>query len=610
MSVQALDDETIGVYFDIEPTYKLYQSRFKFWVDEGQVDFANVTFPEARVEFDDMHFKTMPVYRDSLLFTLPVTQADPATPISSFLIEFQGCADAGLCYAPEQVTIPLSFDNGLTAHGPFAVNDLAPKFAKHIAQQYKEPASNPSASPTTSSTINSESNHAEKVKGEESVFALSDKGLANYLANTSWSEAVVLAFAFGLFLSFTPCVLPMVPILLSILAGQEALKDADNKNAKSQGFKMALAYVAGMSIVYTALGLGAAMAGASLAALLQTPWVLGGFALVLAILSLSMFDVFTLQMPAGIQSRLQGRMGSLSGGKFGHVFIMGMFSALVVGPCIAAPLAGVLLFIAQSGDLLLGGSALFALAWGSGAILLLVGATSGALMPRAGMWMVSIKYGFGLLLLGTAWWMVQSVVPSTVHALGWAALGIWAGIMFKVFAWNTAAHPLLQLAKALGVILVLWCVFIVASVASGQRVQLFAPLATLSLGSGSAIEAQAPALPFTPITSLQGLYSAIEQSEKPVMIDFYADWCTSCIEMETFTFSDPSVYALMERMTLLQVDVTQTSPDTKALLQEFDLFGPPGILFFDEHATLLPERVIGFAAAPEFAKTLQSVLGN
>lgn len=261
------------------------------------------------------------------------------------------------------------------------------------------------------------------------AFTLSDTGLAGFLSEASWVEMMALAFVLGLLLSFTPCVLPMVPILLSIIAGQ-GVKQTDSR---WRGLSLAAAYVLGMSIVYTALGVAAGLAGASLAVWLQTPWVLSLFAMVLALLALSMFDVYHLQIPAKMQSSLQGRLSKLPAGRYGGVFLMGMLSALIVGPCVVAPLAGVLLFISQTGDVVLGGASLFALAWGSGTLLLVVGASSGALLPKAGGWMNGIKHGFGILLLATAWWMVNSVVATWVLMLGWAVLAIWSAVLLGAF---------------------------------------------------------------------------------------------------------------------------------------------------------------------------------
>src|SRR5690606_11543069 len=275
-------------------------------------------------------------------------------------------------------------------------------------------------------------------------------------------------------LTFTPCVLPMVPILLAVLAG-------DTKGASGitrwRGFSLAAMFVLGMSVVYTALGVAAGLVGASLAVWLQTPWVLSLFALALAVLALAMFDVFTVQMPSGVQSSLNGLMNRLPGGRYGGVFLMGMVSALIVGPCVAAPLAGVLLFISQTGDVVLGGSALFAMAWGQGLLLLILGASSGALLPKAGPWMEGVKRVFGMLLLATAWWMVNPVLPAWLAIVGWALLALCAAVLMGAFAsWahtdgqvSSARQLAIAVWRTLGLMLALGAVLQMVGLAAGGR---------------------------------------------------------------------------------------------------------------------------------------------
>ena len=416
---------------------------------------------------------------------------------------------------------------------------------------------------------------------------------------------VGLCFVLGLLLSFTPCVLPMVPILLATIAGQTS-----TANSRWRGLSLALVYVLGVSIVYTLLGVAAGLLGAGLATWLQNPWVLGVFAVLLALLGLSMLDIFTLQAPGSLQSYLTQRMNRLPGGRYGGVFLMGMLSALVVGPCVAAPLAGVLLFISQTGDVVLGGSALFALAWGSGVLLLVVGAGSGALLPRAGAWMNQVKAVFGVLLMATAWWMVAPFMADTVVVLGWALLVCWLAVLLGAFrAWSSDAGPLVALGKAIGVLLALWAALMMVSVGLGTPSTL-QPLRGLGVSAAPGTAQLAVAGPaFQRITSVQELDERLAQATRPLMLDFYADWCVSCIEMERFTFPDPTVAQRMQQFELLQVDVTANNAEDRALLQRFKLFGPPGIMFFDAQGQYLPQhRVIGFKNAEQFAAKLNTVL--
>lgn len=375
-------------------------------------------------------------------------------------------------------------------------------------------------------------------------------------------------------------------------------------------------------MVYTVLGVAAGLAGASLAAWLQTPLVLSIFAVLLAALALSMFDVFTLQAPVGVQSALNDKMSKIPGGRFGGAFLMGMLSALIVGPCVAAPLAGVLLFISQTGDVVLGGSALFAMAWGQGLLLLMLGASSGALLPKAGPWMEGVKRVFGMLLLATAWWMVNPILPAWLAIVGWALLALCAAVLMGTFAsWahtdgqvSSARQLAIAVWRTLGLMLALGAVLQMVGLAAGGR-DVLRPLAPFA-SSGSAVVAGGPAAPtqktqFIQVRSVEELDALLASASKPVMLDFYADWCVSCIEMERFTFSDPAVAAQMGQMTLVQADVTKNTAQDQALLRRFKLFGPPGIMFFDSNGRQLENRrVIGFKNARDFGAVLQKVLAG
>jgi len=426
---------------------------------------------------------------------------------------------------------------------------------------------------------------------------------------------------FGVLLTFTPCVLPMVPIVLAVVAG-----DAKRTGRPSRGRGLALAasYVLGMSLVYTALGVAAGLVGAGLAAWLQTPWVLSVFAVLLAVLALAMFDVYTFQVPTRFQAGLSQRASRIPGGSWGGAFLMGMISALIVGPCVAAPLAGVLLFISQTGDVVLGGSALFAMAWGQGLLLLVLGATSGALIPRAGPWMEGVKQFFGLLLLATAWWMVQPVVPAWLGMLGWAFLALCAAVMLRPFSaqGRDPAQPLTSagalwrsVLRVAGLMLAAWSVLLLVGLAGGSR-DLFQPLAPFKTPAQSASATNiAPGTPgtavvpvFTQVESVAQLDQLVAQADKPVLLDFYADWCVSCIEMERFTFTDPQVAQRMQKFVLVQADVTDNTAEHRELLKRFQLFGPPGIIFFERDGQQMQERVIGFQNTTRFASVLDRVL--
>src|SRR5699024_5903669 len=292
-------------------------------------------------------------------------------------------------------------------------------------------------------------------------------------------------------------------------------------------------------------------------------------------------------------------------------FLMGMISALIVGPCVAAPLAGVLLFISQTGDVVLGGSALFAMAWGQGLLLLLVGASSGVLMPKAGPWMEGIERLFGILLLATACWMVSITLPGWLVLLGWALLAIWSAVLLGLHQPMVAGASVgAALRKAIAWLLMLWGILLIVGLAAGSRdiSQPLQPFTAVGMASGSAT-AGANELSFSQASSLDELDAVLASTDRPVMLDFYADWCVSCIQMEKLTYSDPEVASRMGKMQLVQADVTENSPEHRALLKRFNLFGPPGIIFFDERGGLIEDvRVVGFQHASQFARTLDRVL--
>jgi thiol:disulfide interchange protein DsbD len=399
----------------------------------------------------------------------------------------------------------------------------------------------------------------------------------------------------------------MIPILSSIVLGGAA----QAKPSRGRGLALAATYVLGMSVVYTALGVAAGLSGAGLAAWLQTPWILTLFAILLAVLALAMFDAFTFQMPAGIQGWLSQRSARIPGGRYTGALVMGALSALIVGPCVAAPLAGALLYISQTGDVVLGGSALFAMAWGMGVPLLIVGASSGALLPKAGPWMDGVKRLFGMLLLATAWWMLIPVVPTWVQMTGWAFLAVVAAVMLRAFdALPDGAGAARMFGKGVGLLLALAAAAWLIGAASGGR-DVLQPLSHLAARGDAPVGAAASSgeVHFTRVRNNAELDALLAQSRQPVMLDFYADWCVSCREMERFTFTDPGVAQRMSGMLLVQADVTANNADDRALLKRFRLFGPPGIMFFEPGGKELPEaRVVGFQDAKRFTESLDKVL--
>jgi thiol:disulfide interchange protein DsbD len=485
----------------------------------------------------------------------------------------QGCADVGVCYVPHEQQAKL---------------DLA-------AASTAAPASGLFGLPSRSG-IDTPS------PGFGAGLALGgDDGAVARLFHGELWLLILTFFGAGLLLSFTPCVLPMVPILSGMIVGQGA------HLTRVRGLMLSAAYVLGMAITYAAAGVLAGLSGAMLSAALQSPWVLGSFALVFVILAGSMLGFYEIQLPSALQTRLTLATNRLHGGHYAGVFGMGALSALIVGPCVAAPLAGALLYISQSGDVVLGGSALFAMALGMGVPLLVVGASAGALLPKAGPWMERVRRFFGVLLLGVAIYLVSPLMSPAVEMFAWAALLIVTAIFLRAIdPLPATAHGFDRFAKGLGVMALVAGIALMIGALSGSR-DVLRPLG--AFGMDRAGGERAP-VEFTRINSAAELDRAvIAAAGKPLMLDFYADWCVTCKEMERYTFSDARVRQRLEAMVTLQADVTANSAEHQALLRRFSLFGPPGIVFFDRNGREIDGlRVIGFQPADRFAAVLDRAL--
>ncbi|HTD90734.1 MAG TPA: protein-disulfide reductase DsbD, partial [Burkholderiales bacterium] len=414
---------------------------------------------------------------------------------------------------------------------------------------------------------------------------------------------IVSFFGFGLLFSFTFCVLSMIPILSGIIVGR------GEPVTPMHGFVLSLAYVLGMAITYALAGVAAGLSGAMLSAAMQNPWVLGSFAVVFVMLAMSMFGFYELQLPAGLQTRLTETSNRLPGGRFMCDFVMGVLSALIMGPCVAAPLAGALLYISQSRDAVLGGVALFAMALGMGVPLLAVGASAGTLLPKAGPWMDTVKRFFGALLIAVAIYLVSPLVPLAAQMVAWAGLLIVSAIYLRVIdPLPQHAHGFQRFSKGIGVIALLAGAAYMVGALSGAK-DILRPLSGLMAAPGGTDSAATEPM-FRRVASGAELDAAIKSAAgKPVLLDFYADWCVSCKEMERFTFTDTQVQQRLAGMVKVQADVTANNAEHQALLKRFRLFGPPGIIFFDKKGNEINGlRVIGFQDAKKFATVLDEVL--
>ena len=520
----------VEVQFAIADRYYMYRDKFRFSAEGNpSVRLGTPELPRGTPHKDEFFGETE-TYRRQVTIRIPA-QGEGRFDLK---VVSQGCADAGVCYVPMDSQASLRL-----VAGNFASSTPEPRW---------------------------------------SIFA-SDMDIAQLFQGNA---ALVLAsfFGFGLLLSLTPCVLPMIPILGGIIAGEGARLN------KARALALSGTYVLSMALTYALAGVAAAYVGSLIAAYLQNVWVLGAFAAVFVLLALSMFGVYELRLPDAVQQRLHTAHGRLQGGRLAPVAAMGVLSAIIVSPCVSAPLAGALLEISRSGDMVLGGSALFAMALGMGVPLMAVGFSEGALLPRAGAWMVAVKKFFGLMLLAVAVWILSPVLPPLASMLAWSLLALGVAALLRR-SWIAAAFPIVV------------AVALLVGALAGSRDPL-RPLAVFTAGTPHA----AP-VAWTRVASLADLQTRLQAPGKTVMLDFYADWCVSCKEMETFTFSDPKVRAQLERMLLLQVDVTANNEDDKALLKRFSLFGPPGIIFFDPDGREIKGlRVIGYQNAERFLKTL------
>ena len=578
MTVQVADARSVEVTFAIAPGYYLYRDQFKF--NAVGATLAAAVAPAGKVKFDETFQKNVETYRDSVRIVVPVQQA-----ASNFrlLVTSQGCAEKGLCYPPAQhgVEVRLAAFGGDASAGAVALVDPPISSDAELAG-VTSPAE---PSPTSVSTT---------------LRPGAGDGLDGALRRGHFWPVVGVFFVAGLLLSLTPCVLPMLPILSSIIVGH------GEKASRGRGLGLAASYSLGMALIYTALGVAAGLAGEGLAAALQNSWVVSAFAAALVVLALSMFGVYELQLPSAVTGRLTKTSQGLPAGKVVSVFAMGGMSALIVSPCVAAPLAGALVYLSQTRNVWLGGSALFSLAAGMSVPLLLVGASAGALLPRAGPWMNEVKHFFGLMLLGVALWTVQVLLPPTLVLAVWGALLVATAVL--LVSSTTRAHRgvgggLGLLRRSMAAVVGICGLMQLVGAASGGS----DPLQPLAHFKTARSHGDATARPmFARVRDVVELDAALRDAGRPVMLDFYADWCVSCKEMERYTFADPAVKLKLAGALLLKADVTANSADDRALLRRFQLFGPPGTIFFDAQGREIAEaRLIGYQDSVQFQRTLQ-----
>lgn len=567
----AYSPETILVRFTAQPGYYLYRDKLAFRVSGGDgIEISAVELPRGTIK-DDPEFGPVEVYYD--LVEIPVDITRPAGPQQkvSLVADYQGCRDGDICYPPQTSSIDVVLDAsaGSAASGQLA--DSTPKATPTAPVSKPRPVSEQDA-------------------------------LARMLLDNP-AGALLAFFIAGILLAFTPCVFPMVPILSGIIAGQ-----GDNMTT-ARAFWLSVVYVLAMAVTYTVAGILAGLFGQNLQAWFQNPWILGVFIAIFVALALSMFGFFELQLPSNLQTRLTQASSRQKGGSLAGVAVMGFLSALIVGPCVAPPLAAALIVIGASGSAWLGGSALFALSIGMGVPLILFGVSAGKLIPRAGPWMDSIKAVFGVALLALAIWMLERIVQGPLILLLWGILATASGVYLGAFeAVPEGASGWRRLWKALGLVLLAVGMLEIVGAASGGD-DWSRPLQNLRSGTASGTVHTIELQRVKSADDVAAAVAGANRAGKPAMLDFYADWCVECIRLERNTFGQPNVQELFGQIQPLQADVTENDDIDQALMKKYDVIGPPAILFFDRQGNeMRAYRLVGFYEPEEFSRHLQSVL--
>ena len=610
LSVRVLDAKRLELSYKVAPGYYLYRERFKFASPDAKLGEPQI--PAGTKHYDTALEQNVETYHDGVIVVLPIASAAKAFTLNA---THQGCADKGLCYPPQPRTVAVTlkaFGADADSAKIVADADAAPTGGVVAPVTGQAPggmsvATSKLPDPLRSVTFGDGVASASQVDRPAVAAATTgtpapaasadDSGVGAALAGGHLWLIVLISIGAGLALAATPCVWPMFPILSSIIVGQGSAVTA------SRGLGLASAYSLGMALVYTALGIVAGLVGRGFAGELQNPIVLGTFGILLVVLSLSMFGFYELQLPSALRDRLNAKNEKLSGGQIGGVFGMGILSALIVSPCVSAPLVGALVYIGNQHDPVLGGVALFSIAVGMSVPLLVIGASAGTLLPRSGSWMDQVKRFFGLALLAVALYLVRSIVPAFFSILAWGVLAIVTGVVLGAFEPVTSKNyeGTARTVKAFGILFVVIGALELIGAASGS-LDPTQPLARLAQRGGSSAEVGPH---FDRVTSVAELDQRLQAAGRPVLLDFYADWCVSCKEMEAQTFVDPAIHARLDKALLLRADVTANNEADRALLKRFHLFGPPGLIFFDAQGRELEgARVVGFQDAKRFGESL------
>ncbi|MFZ2450009.1 MAG: protein-disulfide reductase DsbD [Methylovulum miyakonense] len=553
------DANTLRVNWKISDGYYLYREKFQLTLTQADgIQLGVYTIPNGTPKHDEA-FGQVEIFHNELAFDLPLVRTNTAAQTLTLEAKYQGCADRGVCYPPMSTLASLDLP---------AVS----------------PLSAPSASAQTAPVLSEQDAIVQSLHKDSAFMTL------------------LSFFGFGLLLAFTPCIFPMIPILSGIIVGH------GHRISTLRAFLLSLSYVLASAAMYTVFGVLAALFGHNLQATFQQPWIIVLFSVIFVLLSLSMFGFYHVELPKSFQVRLHNSSERHRDGSLWGAAIMGALSSLIVGPCVAAPLAGALIFISQTGDALLGGAALFFMGLGMGVPLLVLGASARHLLPRAGDWLNTTKVVFGVIMLAVAVWMLGRILPAAI------SMALWAMLLVLPSVYLNALEPLpphcsgwRKLWKGLGLMMLAYGVLLLVGVGMGNSNPL-RPLQGFAVGGAPVADT---GLRFTKVASLAELdakVAAAAANHQPVMLDFYADWCISCKEMEAYTFTDARVKQSLARFVLLQADVTANNTDDQALLAKYQLIGPPAILFFGaDRQEQAQQRVVGYQDAETFIKTLERI---
>lgn len=594
--VEALNPTTVEARWIIATGYYLYRDKFQLKLTEGAgVRIVALDIPAGEPK-DDPYFGRQQVFHGEVAIRARLIRDSTSAQTVRIEANYQGCAEVGVCYPPLGQTVAVALPESSAAPATAALFSPGgpPARPAENALSDSEPAR-----PTPPDRVSALSPDRGQAAPSGRYEPEQDR-LARLLGEQRlWAIPAFLGL--GLLLAFTPCVFPMVPILSSLIVGQGA------NLTRRRAILLSLTYVLAMAVTYTATGLLAALLGHNIQAWFQNPWMIGVFSALFVILALSMFGLYDLQLPPALQNRLVDWCNRQRGGHHVGAAVMGLLSALIVSPCVAPPLIGALTFIAVTGDLALGGAALFAMGLGMGVPLLVIGASAGHWLPRAGHWMERIKTLFGVLLLAVALWLVERILPAA------ATMVLWATLLIVTATYMGALQPVVHgapawrtLIKGLGLVLMIYGVLLLVGVAAGGR-DPWQPLRGVGLMASAAGEPPAPA--FRPVKTVIDVNDALRAAAgRPVLLDFYADWCTSCKELERYTFADPEVRTALAGVLALRADVTANDDADQRLLKHFGVIGPPAILFFGpDGRELRGHRVVGFMAAEPFGEHLRTM---